>query len=80
MIIGVPTEVKKDESRIGLRPVGAEVLIKHGHQVFVQRDGGLGSGFSNAEYEAAGATLLDTAEEIWDKAEMIVKVKEPQPA
>ncbi|MCH2162162.1 MAG: alanine dehydrogenase [Phycisphaerales bacterium] len=80
MIIGVPTEVKKDESRIGLRPVGAEVLIKHGHQVFVQRDGGLGSGFSNAEYEAAGATLLDTAEEVWDKAEMIVKVKEPQPA
>ena len=79
MIVGVPTEVKTDEYRIGLRPVGAELLINRGHEVFVQRDGGMGSGFTNEEYENAGATLLDTAEEIWAKAEMIIKVKEPQP-
>ncbi|MCH2160889.1 MAG: alanine dehydrogenase [Phycisphaerales bacterium] len=80
MIIGVPTEVKTDESRVGLRPVGAEVLIGQGHQVLVQSGAGLGSGFSNEEYEAAGAQLVDTDAAVWQQAEMIVKVKEPQPS
>ncbi len=79
MIVGVPTEVKKDEPRVGLLPLGAEVLVSRGHQVFVQAGAGLGSGFTDAEFEAAGATLLPTAQDVWDKAEMIVKVKEPQP-
>lgn len=79
MIVGVPTEVKTDESRVGLRPVGAEILGSRGHEVFVQSGAGLGSGFQDSEYMAAGATMLPTAEEVWAKAEMIVKVKEPQP-
>ena len=80
MIIGVPTEVKKDESRVGLRPVGAEVLIGQGHTVIVQSGAGLGSGFSDAEYQAAGAKMIESDAEVWKQAEMIVKVKEPQPA
>src|SRR5688572_27548679 len=79
MIVGVPAEVKTDEYRVGLRPVGAEMLTARGHQVFVQTNAGLGSGFSNEEYRRAGAILLDTAAEVWARAEMIVKVKEPQP-
>ena len=79
MIVGVPSEVKKDESRVGLRPVGAEVLAARGHSVYVQQGAGMGSGFSDDEYVAAGATILPTAEEVWATAEMIVKVKEPQP-
>ena len=78
MIVGVPTEVKKDESRVGLRPVGAEVLASRGHQVFIQQGAGLGSGFPDAEYQSVGANILPAAEDVWAKAEMIVKVKEPQ--
>ena len=79
MIVGVPTEVKSDEYRVGMRPVGAEVLVKQGHKVLVQAGAGDGSGFSDREYDAAGATLVPTAEDVWAKADMIVKVKEPQP-
>ncbi len=80
MIIGVPTEVKSDEYRIGLLPVGAELLVGDGHRVLVQRDGGVGSGIEDEEYLAAGAELVDSAGEIFAQADMIVKVKEPQPA
>ena len=79
MIIGVPKEIKISESRVGLTEAGVRQLVLEGHKVFVQKDAGLGSRISNEEYETAGATLLDTAKEIYAKAEMIMKVKEPLP-
>lgn len=79
VIIGVPKEVKTDEYRVGLRPVGAEILTQHDHQVVVEKGAGLGSGFSDQAYIEAGAQILDTADEVWAKADMIIKVKEPQP-
>ncbi len=80
MIVGVPTEVKTDEFRVGMRPVGVELLVRDGHSVFVQSGAGLGSGFTDEQYSAAGATLLPKAAEVWERSQMIVKVKEPQPA
>lgn len=79
MIVGVPKEVKSDEYRVGLRPVGVEMLRRRGHTVFVQAGAGLGSGFTDEEYTAAGAEMLPTAEAVWSRSTMIVKVKEPQP-
>lgn len=78
MIIGVPSEVKQDEYRVSLLPFGAEELTRAGHRVLVQRGAGLGSGISDEDYTENGAEIIDTAEEIWAEAEMIVKVKEPQ--
>ncbi|MCD8528449.1 MAG: hypothetical protein LRY27_00345 [Chitinophagales bacterium] len=77
MIIGVPKEIKNNENRIALTPGGALELVKRGHTVYVQKDGGLGSGFTNAMYEKAGAKILSTIEEVYSIAEMIIKVKEP---
>jgi alanine dehydrogenase len=77
MIIGVPKEIKNNENRVGLTPAGVAEFRKHGHDVYVQSTAGLGSGFEDAEYEQAGATLLSTIAEVYAKAEMIVKVKEP---
>lgn len=77
MIIGVPKEIKNNENRVGLTPAGVAEFRKHGHDVYVQATAGLGSGFSDAEYEQAGATVLPTIEDVYAKAEMIVKVKEP---
>ena len=77
-IIGVPTEVKKDEYRVGMRPVGAEVLVRGGHTVLVQTGSGTGCGYDDARYVAAGATIVDAAEGVWGEADLIVKVKEPQ--
>jgi alanine dehydrogenase len=79
MIVGVPTEVKKDEYRLGMRPVGAEVLTQQGHSVLVQAGAGLGSGFPDQQYDAAGARIVPKAEDVWARADMVVKVKEPQP-
>jgi alanine dehydrogenase len=79
MIVGVPTEVKKDEYRVGMRPVGAEVLTRQGHTVLVQAGAGEGSGFPDEQYDAAGAKIVPTAEDVWGGADLIVKVKEPQP-
>ncbi len=79
MIIGVPKEIKKDEHRISVPPGGVGELVKYGHKVFVQKGGGLGSGFTDDEYIAAGAVIAENAEETWTKAEMVIKVKEPQP-
>jgi alanine dehydrogenase len=76
MLIGVPKEIKTNENRIALVPAGAEALVQAGHQVMVERGGGLGSGFTDDQYEAVGATLHDV-EEVWGRAEMIMKVKEP---
>lgn len=77
MIIGVPKEIKASENRVALVPAGAEVLVDDGHTVLVERDAGQGSGFPDDAYQAAGATLAATADEVWQRAEMIMKVKEP---
>jgi len=77
MIIGVPKEIKNNENRVALTPAGAKELIKRGHQVYVQQSAGLGSGFSDQDYNAAGANLLPTIEATYQISEMIMKVKEP---
>ncbi len=77
MIIGVPKEIKNNENRVGLTPAGVSALVKAGHKVFVQSTAGNGSGFSDVEYKKAGASLLKTIQEVYKKAEMIIKVKEP---
>src|SRR5439155_14998018 len=79
MIVGVPREIKADEYRVAMLPVGVEELISAGHQVLMEANAGQGSGIVDALYETAGATIVPTAEEIWANAEMVVKVKEPQP-
>ncbi|WP_129360361.1 MULTISPECIES: alanine dehydrogenase [Micrococcaceae] len=76
MRIGVPTEIKPSERRIGMTPDGVHAVVDAGHEVFVQDGAGTGAGFGNAEYLAAGAQL-GTQEEVWEKAELLVKVKEP---
>ena len=80
MIIGVPTEVKKDENRVAIIPGAVTALVQAGHTVLVQAGAGTGSGIKDGEFEAAGAGLVPTAEELYARAEMIYKVKEPQPA
>jgi alanine dehydrogenase len=77
MIVGLPKEIKNNEYRVGLVPAGVKALVDAGHKVLVERAAGEGSGIADAEYERAGAGLLDTADEVWAAAEMIVKVKEP---
>jgi alanine dehydrogenase len=79
MIVGVPREVKQDEYRVGLLPVGVELLVRDGHTVLVEASGGEGSGFEDDRYVAAGAKVIRAPEEIWAEADLIVKVKEPQP-
>jgi len=79
MLIGVPKEIKVREYRVGLVPSSVLELIKHGHQVMVEHDAGAGIGFNDADYQAVGATIENKAADIFAKAEMIVKVKEPQP-
>ena len=80
MIIGVPKEVKRDEYRVGLLPVGVEELTRAGHKVIVERGAGLGSGLTDEAYQSQGAELIATAGEVFARSEMIIKVKEPQPA
>ncbi|MCA9317004.1 MAG: alanine dehydrogenase [Planctomycetes bacterium] len=80
MRIGVPTEIKANENRIAIVPAGVEALVTDGHEVFVQRGAGLGSGISDDELIEAGAKLVDDADELWAMVDMIVKVKEPLPA
>lgn len=77
MIIGVPKEIKNNENRVAVTPSGVGELTKHGHSVFIQTTAGLGSGFPDEEYVAAGAQILPTIEAVYEKAEMIMKVKEP---
>lgn len=79
MLIGVPKEIKTNENRIALVPAGAEALVQRGNTVFIEAGAGEGSGFSDDEYRAVGAQILDTADEVWERAEMIMKVKEPIP-
>jgi len=77
--IGVPREIKPDEYRVGMMPVGVETLVRAGHEVTVEKGAGVGSGFADEDYEKAGAKLVPTAADVFGAAEMIVKVKEPQP-
>jgi len=77
MIVGVPREIKSDEYRVSMLPVGVELMVKAGHKVLVETNAGLGSGFEDAAYRAAGAVIVDTAAEVFAQADMIVKVKEP---
>ncbi|MDD3078294.1 MAG: alanine dehydrogenase [Paludibacter sp.] len=77
MIIGVPKEIKNNENRVALTPAGVQTMAKNGHTVYVETNAGLNSGFSNEEYIQAGASVLETAKEVFDIAEMIMKVKEP---
>jgi len=79
MLIGVPKEIKNHEYRIGMTPSGVRELVGAGHEVIVQRDGGTAIGLTDDQYVAAGARIIDTAEEIFATADMIIKVKEPQP-
>ena len=80
MIIGVPKEVKLDEYRVAMLPVGVEELARRGHKVLIEHSAGVGSGLLDAEYEAAGAEIIEGAADIFARADMIVKVKEPQAA
>jgi alanine dehydrogenase len=78
VIVGVPSEVKADEYRVALTPIGARELAEHGHEVIVEDGAGEGSAISNSDYEAQGARIVPGAGDVWGEAEMILKVKEPQ--
>ena len=78
MLIGVPKEIKNHEYRVGLLPAGARELIHHGHEVIVESHAGAAIGFDNDAYEAVGAFIVETAAEVFDRAELVIKVKEPQ--
>jgi alanine dehydrogenase len=80
MLIGVPKEIKNHEYRVGLTPAGVKELKRNGHDILVQTQAGSAIGFPDEQYIAAGAQIVSAAEEIFKRAEMIIKVKEPQPA
>ena len=77
MKVGIPSEVKNHEYRVAITPAGVHELTRHGHDVVVQRDAGVGSSIPNEDYVSAGARILDTADDVWDHGELILKVKEP---
>jgi alanine dehydrogenase len=79
MIIGVPKEIKISENRVGMTEAGVKQLVREGHKVYVEKNAGIGSGISNDDYLKVGATIVDTKKEVYDRADMIVKVKEPLP-
>jgi alanine dehydrogenase len=77
VLVGIPKEVKNNEFRVSTTPAGVHSLVIAGHSVFVEKSAGLGSSITDAEYVKAGATILETADDVWAKSEMIIKVKEP---
>jgi hypothetical protein len=77
MIIGVPKEVKNNEFRVAITASGVHEFTAHGHTVLVERGAGVGSTITDAEYEAAGAEIVDAADDVWARADMVLKVKEP---
>lgn len=77
MIIGVPKEIKNNEYRVAITPSGVREFIKHGHQVLIETNAGLGSAISDSDYQNVGATILANADEVWAKADLVLKVKEP---
>src|SRR3546814_476122 len=78
MLIGVPKEIKSHEYRVGLVPASVREAVHHGHAIIVESGAGAGIGFDDAAYSAAGAEVVDTVAEIFTRAELVVKVKEPQ--
>jgi alanine dehydrogenase len=78
MIIGVPQEIKTEENRVAVTPTGVAGFVARNHKVVIQKGAGLGSGLTDRAYEASGATMVESAEEVWQRADMIMKVKEPQ--
>ncbi len=80
MIIGVPKEIKDSENRVSMTPGGAHALIQAGHSVLVEHNAGLGSGFSDEEYQRSGAEIVPSAADTWSRAQLLLKVKEPLPA
>ena len=80
MIVGVPKEIKRDEYRVAMLPVGVEEMVRAGHKVLVEAGAGLGSGLPDHDYLTAGAELVSDAPAIFRQADLIVKVKEPQPS
>lgn len=80
MRIGVPKEIKPQEARVGLTPAGARELADRGHEVLIERSAGVGAGFADEAYTQVGATVVESARAIFDRAEMVIKVKEPQPS
>ena len=80
MIVGILKEIKTEENRISMTPAGVEVMIQNGHTLLVEKDGGKGSGFEDEVYKNAGAEIVDTPQEIFERAEMVMHVKEPLPA
>src|ERR1700692_3686903 len=78
--IGVPKEIKTDEYRVAMIPVGVEELTRRGHKVLIQSGAGQGSGIADEQYASNGAEIVESAAEIWGRADVIVKVKEPLPA
>jgi len=79
MLVGVPKEIKSQENRVGLVPASVREVIRAGGEVLVEKNAGLGIGITDEHYQAAGAILVDTADEVFARADLIVKVKEPQP-
>jgi alanine dehydrogenase len=79
MIVGVPTEIKQDEYRVAITPIGVRELTEHGHDVLIERGAGEGSAISDADFEAQGARIVPAAEDVFGEAEMVLGVKEPQP-
>ena len=78
MKVGVPSEIKAQESRVGLTPKSVKELVKNNHTVLIQNNAGTGAGFSNSEYEKSGSKIVNSAEDGFNESEMIIKVKEPQ--
>ncbi|MFD3525426.1 alanine dehydrogenase [Streptomyces sp. NPDC058653] len=77
MLVGIPREVKNNEFRVAITPAGVHELVRHGHQVVIERDAGAGSSITDAEFTAAGARILPTADAVWATADLVLKVKEP---
>jgi len=77
MVIGVPKEIKDNENRVPMTPAGVNTFCLAGHEVLIQKSAGIGSGFEGNEYIEAGASIIETAEGVFEKADMIMKVKEP---
>lgn len=77
VLVGIPREVKNNEFRVAITPAGVHELVRHGHQVVIERDAGAGSSITDAEFTAAGARILPTADEVWATADLVLKVKEP---
>ncbi|MFC4184111.1 alanine dehydrogenase [Saccharococcus thermophilus] len=80
MIIGVPKEIKNNENRVAITPAGVMSFVQAGHTVLVEKDAGIGSGFTNEDYASAGAQIIEQAQDVWTNADMIMKVKEPLPS